>query len=271
VPAVKTLYLAGIEDTLKLVESFGISTLSDRSRFGLSLVLGGGEVKLTELTNAYAVFAQDGEKHKQAIILKIEDSNGKIIEEYKDEKERVVEEQYARMINDVLSDTEARSGLFQGSLYLTIFSGHEVAMKTGTTNDYVDAWTMGYTPSLAVGVWAGNNRREPMERQGGSILAAMPTWSAFLRRALENYESETFNKPEQIIREKPILRGDYLNNKQVHSILYYVDKDNPLGLNPIYPASDPQFQNWEGPVIEWAKKNIPDFATYNLGITGATN
>ncbi|MDD4761639.1 MAG: transglycosylase domain-containing protein [Candidatus Pacebacteria bacterium] len=263
IPAVKILYLAGIEDTLKLAENFGISTLSDRSRFGLSLVLGGGEVKLTELVNAYSVFAQDGEKHKQAIILKVEDSNGKIIEEYRDEKERVIEEQYARMINDVLSDTEARAGLFQGSLNLTIFPEHEVAMKTGTTNDYVDAWTMGYTPSLVVGVWAGNNRREPMERQGGSILAAMPTWSSFLRRALENYESETFNKPEQIIREKPILRGDYLNNKQVHSILYYIDKDNPLGLNPIYPASDPQFQNWEDPVIEWAKNNIPDFATYN--------
>ncbi|MFA5173217.1 MAG: transglycosylase domain-containing protein [Candidatus Paceibacterota bacterium] len=270
VPAVKTLYLAGIEDTLKLAESFGISTLSDRSRFGLSLVLGGGEVKLTELVNAYAVFAQDGEKHKQAIILKVEDSNGKIIEEYRDEKEKAVEEQYARMINDVLSDAEARAGLFQGSLNLTIFPEHEVAMKTGTTNDYVDAWTMGYTPSLVVGVWAGNNRREPMEKQGGSILAAMPTWSAFLRRALENYEPETFNKPEQVIREKPILRGDYLNNKQIHSILYYVDKDNPLGLNPVYPAGDPQFQNWEGPVIEWAKKNIPDFATYNLGI-GTTN
>lgn len=268
VPAVKVLYLAGLDDTLKLAQNLGISTLEDRNRFGLSLVLGGGEVRLTELVNAYAVFAQEGEKHKQAIILKVEDSNGKVLEEYRDEKEKVLEEKYARMLNDVLSDTEARSGLFSSSLSLTVFPNHQVALKTGTTNDYVDAWTVGYTPSLVVGVWAGNNRREPMEAQGSSILAALPTWSSFFRRALENYEPETFTKPETETPTKPILRGDYLNNKQIHSILYYVDKSNPLGLAPAYPGSDPEFQNWEDPVIEWAKANLPDFSSYNLGIGG---
>jgi len=276
VPSVKVLYLAGFDDVLKTLANFGITTLKERARYGLSLVLGGGEVKLLELVNAYAVLAQEGILHKQKFILKVEDSKGNVLEEYKDEALRVVEPQYPRLINQILSNVELRSGLFQGSLELTIFQNHEVALKTGTTNDYRDAWAIGYTPSLVVGVWAGNNDNKPMQRYAGSILAAVPIWSSFLKEVLsKKIEPEEFTKPEPVsLPSKPMLNGEavylpVINGvifPQIHTILYYIDKNNPLGPIPENPYKDPQFINWETAVIQWAKYNIPMFQIYNQPI-----
>ena len=263
VPSVKTLYLAGLDNTLELAKKFGLTTLEDKSRFGLSLVLGGGEVKLTELVNAYSAFAQDGTLHKQSFILRVEDGKGSALEEYRDETSQAAEPQYVKILNDVLLDTKARSGLFHASLSLTVIPDYQVALKTGTTNNYIDAWTMGYTPNLAVGVWEGNNRREPMERNGSSILAALPIWNSFFKEAIKNYPPETFTKPESSVAEKPILKGDYLFANQIHNILYFVDKDNPRGLVPQNPENDPQFYNWETAVLVWAKNNLPNFESYN--------
>jgi 1A family penicillin-binding protein len=276
IPSVKTLYLAGIDNTLKTAKDFGITTLTERSRYGLSLVLGGGEVTLTELVGAYSVFAQEGVKHPQTMILKVTDSKGKILEEYQNHSSQVIEPQFARLINDVLSDVKARSPLFQNSLSLTVFPGHEVALKTGTTNDYRDAWAIGYTPDLVVGVWAGNNDNVAMEKQGSSILAAVPIWSAFMKEALKNRPLITFNKPDPIFSKKSILRGESIVKykigekiyPQIHNILYYVDKNNPQGDWPINPENDPQFLNWETAVLNWAKNNIPNFITYNYPLPG---
>jgi len=251
VPSVKVLYLAGLIDTLKTCQDFGLTTLTDPSRYGLSLVLGGGEVKLTEMVNAYSVFAQEGIKHQQSFILEIKDSQGRILEKYLDQATRVVESQYTQIINNILSDIEARSGLFQNSLNLTVFPDREVALKTGTTNDYKDAWAIGYTPSLVVGVWAGNNNNQPMQKQAGSILAAVPIWHAFMSKALENQPAEFFNKPEVMSQTKPVLWGEYISNGEAHDILYYVDKNNPLGPQPLNPELDSQFWNWELPVRVW--------------------
>ncbi len=251
VPAVKTLYLAGIDNVLKLMKSFGATTLTERSRYGLSLVLGGGEVKLIELLKAYAVLAANGALHEQAMILKIKDKDGKVLEEYKDKTSQVVEPQYTRLINTILSDSEARAPLFHSSFGLTVFPGYDVALKTGTTNDYRDAWAFGYTPTLAVGVWAGNNDNQPMQRQGGSILAAVPIWNAFLKEALPKQEPETFISPEPVTSDKPMLNGQYLSESGVHDLLYYVDKRDPTGPAPTRPQNDPQFSNWEEPVLAW--------------------
>ena len=267
VPAAKTLYLAGIDNLLALAKDFGITTLTERSRYGLSLVLGGGEIILKELVNAYSMLAQEGLKHPQTMILSITDATGNLIEEYKDNPVKVIEPQYPRLINDILTDIDVRAGLFQNSLPLTIFSGHEVALKTGTTNDYRDAWAIGYTPDLVVGVWAGNNDNTPMEKHGSSILAAVPIWSPFMREALKNRPLVPFNKPDPIISPKPMLNKDYIAHykvgsqeyPQVHEILYYLDKNNPLGPAPARPEQNPQFKNWEDPVLEWAEKNIPNF------------
>jgi membrane peptidoglycan carboxypeptidase len=216
-------------------------------------VLGGGEVKLVELLGAYATLASEGVRHDQSLILSVSDKDGKVLESYKDNATDVIEPQYARMVNDILADPEARAPLFQGSFNLTVFQGHDVAMKTGTTNDYRDAWTFGYTPSLAVGVWAGNNNNQPMERQGGSILAAVPIWNAFLVEALKEQPSETFTSPDLVSSDKPMLNGQSTGpSGEVHTILYYVNKANPLGASPSNPRADAQFDNWENPVLAWA-------------------
>ncbi len=272
VPSVKVLYLAGFDDVLSTVESFGINTLKERGRYGLSLVLGGGEVKLIELVRAYSTLAEEGVKHEQSLVLRVENEKGKVLEEWTDKGERVFEPQYARMVNQILSDAELRSGLFQNSLGLTVFPGREVALKTGTTNDYRDAWAMGYTPSLAVGVWAGNNDNSPMQRRGSSILAAVPIWSEFMNAVLGGFPAETFTRPvTETLPPKPMLNGlstytavvNGVSSPQIHSILYYADKDDPLGLKPQSPDEDPQFYNWEAAVVEWAKTNVANFYVFN--------
>ncbi len=258
IPAVKMLYLAGMKDVLKVVHDLGITTLNDASRYGLSLVLGGGEVKLADLVGAYSSLAQDGVRHEQTMILEVRDAKNTALESYKDASEQVVDSQSVRLINDILSDVSVRSGLFQGSLSLTTYPNHDVALKTGTSNDYRDAWAVGYIPSLVVGVWAGNNDNTPMQRQGSSILAAIPIWHTFLAEALVDYPTETFPRPDPVAASKPILRGDYLSGGEVHSILYYVNRNDPQGASPEHPEDDPQFVNWETGVLAWVRTNMPN-------------
>lgn len=274
VPAVKITYLAGLTNTIQTAQKLGINTLTDLSNYGLSLVLGGGDVRPLEMAEAYSVFAQDGKKHKQQAILKVEDAKGNILEEYKDEIEEVYDSKYIRMINDILSDNEARLGLFSPGNLLEI-SGHQVAAKTGTTQDYRDAWTFGYTPSLVVGVWAGNNDFTPMTPGGGSILAAVPMWHNFIVEALKDKQPEAFPKAEIPITNKPILDGQYIANfkigdllyPQIHNILYWVNKSDPLGAIPENPsANDGQFDNWEKQVLNWIQTNVPNPNIYNLPI-----
>jgi 1A family penicillin-binding protein len=267
ITSVKTLYLAGLKETLKTASDFGITTLTEKNRYGLSLVLGGGEVKLIDLVSAYSVFAQEGVKHQQTMILKITDPKDQTLEEFKDTNNRVMDAKYPIYINDILSDIEARSALLSSSLSLTLFNGYEVAMKTGTTNDYRDAWIVGYTPNFIVGVWAGNNNNDAMQKQGGSILAAVPMWSAFMRETIKSTSPATFSKPEPILTKKPILNGEFdinfqidgKNYPQLHDILFYVNKNDPQGPYPQNPQNDSQFENWEIPVLKWARENIPDF------------
>lgn len=244
VTAVKTLYLAGLDDTIKLAEKLGIKTLSDRSRFGLSLVLGGGEVRLIEMAEAYSVIANDGIRNPYTFILKVEDKNGKTLEEYKDASEKVVEANYARLINDILSDRNLRAPLFQSSLDLTGVPGYQIALKTGTTNSYIDAWTFGYTPNLVVGAWAGNNNRYPLQQRGSSILAAVPMWHDFFSKAVRTRPNEPFPKPEPQGTTIPILRGE-IDKENPHNILFYLNR-----------LDDPQYFNWETGVQEWLRTHI---------------
>ncbi len=282
IPAAKVLYIAGIDNMLGLAKDFGITSLTERSRYGLSLVLGGGEVILKDIVGAYAVFAQEGIKHQQIMILSITDSSGNLIEEYRDTSSKVIDPQYPRLINDILSDVNARAELFlSASLALTVFPGHEVALKTGTTNDYRDAWTIGYTPDLVVGVWVGNNNNEPMQKDGSSVLAAMPIWSVFMKEALKNRQLASFNKPDPYASQKPMFNKEYIVNytvgdqtyPQIHNLLYYIDKKDPRGPQPLQPENDSQFKNWEDPVLQWAQQNVPHFSQiYNRPIPfGAQN
>jgi len=258
IPAVKAIYLADINTVIDLAENMGYTTLYPRNRFGLSLVLGGGEVKLLEHTNAYSAFARDGQISAVTGILKIEDKNGRIIEEYRATEKKALSSKVARMINNVLSDNQARAYIFGEKNYLTL-GNRPVAAKTGTTNDYHDAWTIGYTPSLVTGVWVGNSDNKAMTgRADGSILAA-PIWHDFMDKVLGDTPQETFKEPEDYKTGKPVLDGEVSlgqNGSPIHhSILYYVNKDDPLGSTPNNPDKDPQFTAWENSVQEWANKN----------------
>jgi len=193
VPSVKVLlYLAGLEDSIKTAQDCGITTLNPP--YGPSIVLGGKEVNLLEMTSAYGVFANDGLMVSPSAILKIEDYSGNIIEENKKTPKRVLEKKSARLINDILSDNEARAPIFglRSPLY---FENYQVAVKTGTTQDYRDGWTLSYTPSLSVGVWVGNNNNIPMAKEPGVVLAG-PIFHDFLERVLPRYPKENFPKTE---------------------------------------------------------------------------
>jgi len=256
VVAVKVLYLAGMRDTVRNLQSFGLETLDDPSRYGLSVVLGGGEVRLIDMVKAYSVLASDGVLREQTMVLEVKDAKGRVLENFSDNGgEQVTEPQYARQVNDILTDIRVRTGLLGANTSLTTFQGHEVALKTGTTEDYRDAWAMGYTPNLAVGVWAGNNDGAPMHRRGSSILAAIPMWNRFLAQIMPEWPPETFARPDPSSTNKPVLAGNYMPQGELHSILYYVDRDDPAGALPGNPSADSQFQNWETSVLTWAAEN----------------
>ena len=250
------LYLAGVNDTIELAEKMGITTLGDKSRFGLSLVLGGAEVKLVDLVSAYGVFANEGMRNPWSFIQRVESSNGQVLEEKENKPERVLEPQIARLINNMLSDNSARAPVFgySSSLYVP---GRDIAAKTGTTQENRDAWVVGYTPSLVAGVWTGNNMNESMTKEGAGISASGPMWHEFMIKALSTMPNDKFTNPDPVTVNKPMLDGNYsyLRNDNLfpeyHEILYYVDKRNPLGPIPSDPSTDSQFTNWE-----WAVKRV---------------
>lgn len=282
IPAVKMLYLVGVSSVLDFAEQLGYTTLGDRSRFGLALVLGGGEVKLLEHTRAYATFAAEGKLAKEVTVLKVEDAEGKVLEEWEQQESRqVVDRDAILRLSNVLSDNNARAFAFGANNYLTL-PGRPVAAKTGTTNDYRDAWTIGYVPSLAAGVWAGNNDNSAMRRGAGGSTLAAPIWQGFMKRAVQQLELpvEQFPAPPSLNTNKPVLLGqafetkvkiDTLSGKlateftppelieersfqEAHNILWYVEKNDPLGPAPSNPEKDPQFYNWESAVQDWVER-----------------
>ena len=193
IPSIKVLInLAGISKSIENARKFGITTLNKPlSFYGPSIVLGGGEVKLIDMVSAYGVFATEGLRVPPVSILKVEDSNGNIIEQYKANPKRVLEKRPAQLINSILSDNNARSPMF-GSRSSLYFRNYEVAVKTGTTNNFRDAWTIGYTPSIVVGVWVGNNNGDSMAKEPSVVLAA-PIWRKFMLKAIQKFPKENFS------------------------------------------------------------------------------
>ncbi|MDQ1283968.1 MAG: Peptidoglycan glycosyltransferase [Patescibacteria group bacterium] len=206
IPAVKTLSLAGVPETIELAERLGITTLTDKNRFGLSLVLGGGDVKLLEMTGAYGVFANDGKKAALLAVAKIVDGGGQIVFENKNRYEQVLDVEIARRINSILSDTEARKPIFGNAGNLRL-SGRPVAAKTGTTQEYKDGWTVGYTNDIAAGVWAGNNDSRPMKSGSDGVYSAAPIWHAFMEKAAELYPKEKFTAYQKVKVDEFAITG----------------------------------------------------------------
>jgi 1A family penicillin-binding protein len=254
IPAVKVLYLTGINRAIELAERMGIESLGDKNQYGLTLVLGGGEVSLLDMTSAYSIFAAEGVRAPYQSIVKIENNRGEVVEEPQSERREVLPQQVARQITSILSNNALRAPAFGSSSYLH-FPGQDVAVKTGTTNDYKDAWIVGYIPSVAVGSWAGNNNNTSMTKNVAGYIVA-PMWNEFMLEVLKKYPNERFNSPDPELDDslKPVLRGVWQGERGVHSILYYLDKDNPRGPAPSNPSNDPQFRLWEPPVASWAER-----------------
>ncbi|PIT89017.1 MAG: penicillin-binding protein [Candidatus Levybacteria bacterium CG10_big_fil_rev_8_21_14_0_10_36_7] len=203
IPAVKMLKLNTVQDMIATASAMGITTFSDPQRYGLSLTLGGGEVMMTEITEAFGVFSSGGYKLGIHPILKVTDSKGKILEEYTPPKspifgKRVLPEGVAFIISDILSDNNARSQAFGTNSPLRI-GNFPVAVKTGTTNDLRDNWTIGYTPSYVVTTWVGNNDNTPMSGITSGITGAAPIWNKIMRFLIENKPQEPFQKPDNVI------------------------------------------------------------------------
>lgn len=282
IPAVKALYLVGVDNAVDFAKSMGISTLTDTKNYGLALVLGGGAVTLLQETSAYGVFANDGIRHEPQVVLKIEDSSGKVIYEKPESKgRRVIPEEVARSINSVLSDNGARAKVF-GSHSPLYIDGFNVAAKTGTTQEFKDGWTVGYTPQVVTGVWTGNNDNSST-RAGEGLYVAAPIWNEYMSKFLPTVLREKFIEPTNAKKpDKMMLNGKsgeeievridkktgllaeddcpdkYTKKKKflnAHSILYYVDRDDPLGPIPKKPQEDPMFKYWEEGVQKWGQKD----------------
>ena len=182
----------------------GISTLGSANQYGLTLVLGGGEVSLLEMTGAYATFSNDGIYNKPVGILRIENSAGEVLEEFEADPEQAISTQSARMVASVLSDNAARTPLFGSRSFMYFGEGVDVAGKTGTTNNNRDAWLVGFSSSVAVGVWSGNNDNEEMKK-GSSISG--PAWRAIMDETRKTYPARRFKQPEPRVIGKPFMDG----------------------------------------------------------------
>lgn len=247
IPAVKMIYLVGVQNTINTAKAMGITGLDDASKYGLSLALGSADVSLLDMTAAYGVFGNDGIKNNLTGILRIQDTRGNIIEEFSTSSRRVLPEQSARMINDILSDVVARNSIFVKNY----FKNDVVAIKTGTTNNSRDAWMIGYTPSFSVGAWMGNNNNKPMN-QIASALIVGPLWKSFADELVKIFPKESFIKPDDVSSNtKPFMRGVYqTEDGSTHSELYFIDKKDPTGPIPTNPSSDPLYYNWESSIYK---------------------
>lgn len=299
IPAVKALYLAGIPESIRTAEDMGITTLTDPNRYGLTLVLGGGEVSLLDLTSAYGVFANDGVRNPYRSILEVRDSQGNTLEKANEHPSQALDPLVSRQISDILSDTSVRMASLKP---IGASVGRQVAIKTGTTNDYRDVWTVGYTPNLVVGAWAGKNDNTPMQHNVAGLIIS-PLWGAFMSQVAKNFPPENFKAPPApLVDGKPVLRGvwqggvsywkDKISGKvatqytpleardevvfnNVHTILQWVNKDDPRGGGPADPKRDPQYEYWEYGVRKWFasfQQAHPDFKeTTTINIPTATD
>ena len=205
IPAVKMLKLNGVPAMIATASAMGITTFEDPDRYGLSLTLGGGEVTMLDMVAAFGVFANSGYKISLHPILKITDSRGKVLEEYKPPPSpifgsKILPEGVSFIISDILSDNQARAMEFGTNSPLKI-GNLPVAVKTGTTNDFRDNWTIGYTPKLVVAVWVGNNDNTPMSGLVSGITGAAPIWHDIMENLLNGKPAQPFQRPLSVIQK----------------------------------------------------------------------
>lgn len=239
VTAVKTLANVGVENMLKLANDMGLSTLAptkeNLARFGLSVTLGGGEVKMIDLASAYTAFANGGTSMKAVGILKVEDKDGRVLEEYKaPDGKKVMTPQESFIISNILSDNSARELTF-GAVNGLQVSGYQVAVKTGTTNDKKDNWAIGWTPNLLSVVWVGNNNNTPMGKVASGVSGATPIWKRIMVYALPKRDKEDFPIPNKIVNlEVDALSGYLAHDGFTSKKEYFIDGTQSSVSDPIH-------------------------------------
>ncbi|MFA6081856.1 MAG: transglycosylase domain-containing protein [Patescibacteria group bacterium] len=290
ISAVKAQAIVGTSDAISNAQDLGITTLTEPDNYGLSMVLGSAEVKMTEMVGAYGVFATGGNLHPTSSIQKVEDSSGNVIQEWKDQPKTVIDPGIAYEISSILSDNGARTATFGGNSALN-FTDRQVAVKTGTTSSYRDAWTIGYTPQIVTAVWVGNNDNKEMTHSGAGAMAAAPVWRDFMQKVLKDMPGEDFVRPDNVkdcsivkytYNKKPtdatpaddIIRDICTDSQQpkdaddIHQTVkvYRLDQSKlatdatptDLVLNKIFTrihSERPKDPVWENPVQAWAKSN----------------
>ena len=238
--AVKLQYIVGIENTVKLVRSLGLDSINPNGEYGLSLALGAGTVSLLDITNAYGAFANNGVYNDTHSILEIRDKDNNLLEKFEPSPKSILDTNYVNMINNILSDNNAKAPAYGYNNKMN-FGDRPVAAKTGTTNDYRDVWTIGYTPSLVVGMWAGNNDNTPIDKKVAGLVVT-PIWREFMDVALKNKPIEYFNNYSISPSAPSYARGVYCDNVYgTHSILYDIGK-----------GDTDQAKLWQYSIAVWA-------------------
>ena len=234
IPAVLTLQKVGIPQTLQLAERLGITSLGNPDQYDLSLALGGGEMNLLELTNAFAAFANRGFLVPGSLLLEIRDADGNLL--YSPPKaaaRQVFDARVAWLISDILSDDLARMIGFGRNSTLQI--ERPAAVKTGTTTNYHDNWTIGYTPDLVVGVWVGNSDYQAMRNVNG-LTGAAPIWQETIRALLRGKPETAFERPDGMLKEKVCtISGLLVTPLCEHSAEeWFIDGTQPLKPDDVY-------------------------------------
>ncbi len=251
IPAVKVMYLAGIKEVNDLANNMGLNLVHDYSYYGLSFVLGGAEVRLLDLVSAYGVFGNDGVRNQTVSIIKIIDMDNEEVY-YRDipNRKKVLGKNTARVISDMLTSHSQSSNIY--------FPGKKVAVKTGTTNDYRDVWTVGYSKKVSMGMWVGNNNDSSMTANSSSTIVA-PVWRKLMKIVNKYYIPETFSRANYsyAIKDRTMLNGQWkIENTETgyitgHNILHFVNKEN---IRKKVIKRDSAYRNWEYGVQEWLNK-----------------
>lgn len=241
IPAVKMLSMVGIRDMLQMAYEMGITTLQPTTEFmtkvGLSITLGSGDVKMIDMASAYSAFANGGKKIEPVAILKVTDSSGRVLEEWKDApRKQVITPEEAFVISSILADPNARSITFGLHSQLEI-PNKTVSVKTGTTNDKRDNWTIGWTPSVLTSVWVGNNNNSEMKQVASGVTGASPIWRRIMDVVLKGKPNEILATPSGIIE----MDIDKVSGYPAHDGFeskkeYFIKGTEPTGPDPTHKA-----------------------------------
>lgn len=209
VPAVKVLSRLGVENMIEQGRKMGITSWKDKSRFGLSLTLGGGEVTMLDMARVYGTLANEGKRQELAAILKVSDYKGQVLEEARARQGlAAIPPGVAFILANILADNQARAAAF-GTNSLLVIPGKTVSVKTGTSNDLRDNWAIGFTPSYVVVTWVGNNNNSPMSWVASGITGATPIWHQVMKNLLEDKEDEPIFPTEGIVKATVCGRTEY--------------------------------------------------------------